>query len=76
MPIYEFDCRQCGKRSEVLIRQSEEKINCPACGSSELTRLLSTFSARGRDGEAHVHAGGGCSCCPSALTCPRSSGGF
>lgn len=42
MPIYEYRCMDCGKASEVLLRNPDsESIKCPACGSGNLERLLS-----------------------------------
>jgi len=51
MPIYEYRCNRCGKVQEFLIiRNSEQKIVCPNCGSSDMERVLSvtsfTFSQR------------------------------
>lgn len=42
MPIYEYECLQCGKRTEVLQRMSEGPIAaCPACGG-EVKKLISS----------------------------------
>ena len=73
MPIYEFECRNCHKRIEVLVKPGEQDISCPLCGKKDLTRLLSAFSAPDGGG-GHQHASGGCSCCPSRPRCPRSDG--
>lgn len=44
MPIYEFQCSQCHKRSSLLLRQPSATPTCPYCGSSELARLISSFA--------------------------------
>jgi putative FmdB family regulatory protein len=46
MPIYEFRCRQCGKRFSVLtLRVSEPVVpECAKCGSRTADRLLSRFA--------------------------------
>jgi len=42
MPIYEYRCRECGFQKEFLQRLSDAPpTNCPACGKSALTKLLS-----------------------------------
>lgn len=50
MPLFEYECRGCGDRFELLIR-GEEKPKCPACGSGKLTKQLSVPAA-------HVAGGG------------------
>lgn len=41
MPIYEYQCQECGAGFEVLVR-GHEVIVCPHCGSASLQKLLST----------------------------------
>jgi len=43
MPIYEYQCENCGKRTEILHKRLEEKepIICPNCGSTEMKKLIS-----------------------------------
>ncbi|MBE9502493.1 MAG: zinc ribbon domain-containing protein [Dehalococcoidia bacterium] len=45
MPIYEYQCNECGERFEV--RQSMgadgSDLNCPKCSGRELRRLFSSF---------------------------------
>jgi putative FmdB family regulatory protein len=44
MPIYEYECLNCGKRTEVLQRMGEGPIAaCPACGG-EVKKLISSPS--------------------------------
>lgn len=40
MPIYEYQCKHCGHGFEALVRKSDLPA-CPACGASEIERLLS-----------------------------------
>ena len=46
MPIYEFRCRQCRKRTTalVLVRDRVSEVRCKHCGSSDLTKLVSRFA--------------------------------
>ena len=40
MPIYEYECRGCGNRFDLLVR-GKETAACPSCASEDLERLLS-----------------------------------
>ena len=46
MPIYEYNCKSCDARFEQLLRtmNSDAKVKCPACGSSQTARALSVFA--------------------------------
>lgn len=46
MPIYEYRCLNCRRRSSVLLLSYREKVDpvCPHCGSRELTRIMSRFA--------------------------------
>jgi putative FmdB family regulatory protein len=45
MPIYEYRCEACGAVSEYLVGVGdEERIQCKACGSSGMNRILSVSS--------------------------------
>lgn len=47
MPIYEYLCRDCRKRSAILILslQNLSPVSCTHCRGSRMDRLLSRFSA-------------------------------
>lgn len=78
MPLYEYRCRSCSHRFEVLQRigQGAEGLLCPRCGAAQLDKQFSTFAAAsGGSGSAEGasfgeagdfgDAGGGCGpgCC-------------
>lgn len=48
MPIYEFECGECGARFEELVAAEVAAAACAACGSASTRRLLSTVSPPGR----------------------------
>src|SRR5260370_13567272 len=51
MPIYEYRCEECGKRSSALLPSySSPDPACPHCGKPALRRLVSTF-ATARSGD-------------------------
>lgn len=43
MPIYEYECRQCGEQFEMLVLKTTVAA-CPACQSQDLEQLLSGFA--------------------------------
>lgn len=63
MPIYEYQCLDCGERFEVLQRmgQGSEGLACPECGKERVTKQFSTFaSASGSSQGTAASFGGGC----------------
>lgn len=48
MPIYEFECEECGARFEELVAAGVEEALCAACGSAKTRRLMSSVSPPGR----------------------------
>jgi putative FmdB family regulatory protein len=50
MPIYEYQCENCGERSSALLARfdSDDPV-CPRCGEPRLRRLVSTFATHGGD---------------------------
>lgn len=47
MPLYEYGCRKCGRRFEVLQKMgaSAAGLVCPSCGAGEVEKKLSTFAS-------------------------------
>jgi len=41
MPIYEYECQQCGARIELLVRISDDTPACSECSSHDLTKRIS-----------------------------------
>jgi len=48
MPIYEYQCEECGEEFEKLIRSvsSPPEIECPKCGSDKIRKILSAFGIK------------------------------
>lgn len=46
MPIYEYRCADCGRRTSLFIRNMSDESNpvCKACGSENMNRLISRVS--------------------------------
>jgi putative FmdB family regulatory protein len=47
MPIFEYQCQDCGRVFEIFTqrRDPSEAPACPGCGKTRVERLLSSFSA-------------------------------
>lgn len=45
MPLYEFRCGACGRKSTVFTRRitASPEARCEHCGSTEMSRLISPF---------------------------------
>ncbi|MGA2107027.1 MAG: zinc ribbon domain-containing protein [Syntrophorhabdales bacterium] len=63
MPIYEYECRNCEEKFEVLQKADEtnDLICCPKCGTEKPERLLSAFCSVGSKGapQAVSHSAAG-----------------
>lgn len=58
MPIYGFSCNSCGKEFQTLVR-SDESVECPACGTRDVTRQLSLIASPSKGGESGGSFAGG-----------------
>ncbi len=47
MPIYEFECEECGNRFEELVT-GEASVPCPRCESGRTRRRLSAVAPQSR----------------------------
>jgi putative FmdB family regulatory protein len=50
MPLYEYECRDCGTRFEYLTRPGQAP-RCPSCASTGLQKQLSVFAVGAGDGQ-------------------------
>ena len=49
MPIYEYQCAQCGQKFEVRQAMGEDgsSLSCPKCHAQNLKKLFSSFFSPG-----------------------------
>jgi putative FmdB family regulatory protein len=47
MPIYEYRCRKCDAKFEMLrsMSASDKEIDCPECGENSAERVFSVFGS-------------------------------
>ncbi len=59
MPVYEYECPECGKRFERrrTIEESDAEVECPECGAKHPRRLFSSFAA-GASGDSSCGTSG------------------
>ena len=76
MPIYEYQCKVCGKISEFLTgADNKERLVCKNCGSLDLERIISAASIIGQSSKRQL----GHTCCGREERCdtpPCGSGGI
>ncbi|NLC12867.1 MAG: zinc ribbon domain-containing protein [Chloroflexi bacterium] len=73
MPIYEYQCQDCGKKFELLrsFSQADAQTKCQSCGTDQVKRLLSVVNAfsdgssLGGNNQCGSCASGNCSSCGS-----------
>jgi putative FmdB family regulatory protein len=45
MPIFDFECQECGHKFDLMISNAaKDKAKCPQCGATTLKQLLSFFN--------------------------------
>ena len=72
MPLFEYQCRGCGRQFEAFVT-ADRTPACPACHGAELRKLLSSPGLVGAGGRAETEAipacraqGGHCACSHNA----------
>lgn len=53
MPIYEYRCAACNRRSSIFVRSMSTPVRakCEHCGSRRMTRLMSKFAVHRASGD-------------------------
>lgn len=65
MPMYEYTCEKCHKSFDHLARSmnSDEKVKCPQCGSTQTARALSVFAVGSAGTKRSASESPGCPRC-------------
>ena len=49
MPIYEYQCQECGHELEAMQKMSDAAlVDCPSCGKPALKKLISAAGFRNK----------------------------
>lgn len=77
MPLYEYRCRECGDRFEVLQRMGDgaDGLTCRGCGAGALEKQFSTFATAAASGAAAAETCGAMDCGAGAC-CGGGACGF
>ena len=54
MPIYEYVCKSCSNKFDLLIRGTSASPACPECKSADLEKLLSLPSVKSESTHANA----------------------
>jgi len=72
MPIYEYQCESCGAVSEYIVFDKNENLQCKACRSSNLKKLMSAHNVSASSVSFPGPEGGGCCGSPNSCGTPGS----
>jgi putative FmdB family regulatory protein len=64
MPLYEYFCKECGKRFDKMMRFGDvgKPVECPYCSSLETSKQITTFASLGASsGGTQVQSSSNCS---------------
>jgi putative FmdB family regulatory protein len=66
MPLFEFVCQACRTPFEELVRSSDavKDVACPACGSRQVRRQLSTIAAPRTINGGYASSASSAACAP------------
>jgi putative FmdB family regulatory protein len=61
MPLYEYECRECGQVFEKMVRFSEidQPAECPECKSQDIHKRITTFASTGSSSQSAASSGCG-----------------
>ncbi|MBN2162212.1 MAG: zinc ribbon domain-containing protein [Pontiellaceae bacterium] len=60
MPIFEYVCKKCGAEFEQLVPNADTKISCEKCGSKQVVKQFSVFSAASSAPKSNPCSSGAC----------------
>ena len=68
MPIYEFDCHDCGDSFESLVMSFTRiaGVTCPECESENIQKKTSTFAVKGDTGGSAAFNASAAACAPGS----------
>ncbi|HVT59529.1 MAG TPA: zinc ribbon domain-containing protein [Thermoanaerobaculia bacterium] len=75
MPLYEYRCRDCGHRFEILqsLGEGAAGLACPRCRAAALDKQFSTFATASGSAAAETAAGCDMADCGAGACCGGGS---
>ncbi|MXZ34360.1 MAG: zinc ribbon domain-containing protein [Acidobacteria bacterium] len=62
MPIYEYECGDCGRQFERIVYRTSSAATCDSCGSTRVEKRYSAFAVGASD-SLGSEAPSGCTTC-------------
>lgn len=62
MPIFEYECRECGAKFEKIVSSGARKVKCKKCSSSRVEQRLSVFAVAATSNGGLSAEPGPCAC--------------
>jgi putative FmdB family regulatory protein len=72
MPIYEYQCQECGQINELLVLKKDEVVSCKSCNSQKLEKLMSAHNTVGSGSNFVAERPSGCCGAPNSCGSPGS----
>ena len=66
MPLFEYQCRECGTKFEKIVPTASAQVVCKQCASPRVEKLLSVFAVVGSSRSAARMEPGPCGACGAA----------
>jgi putative FmdB family regulatory protein len=63
MPLFDYQCMNCGKVSELLLKSSSDSLQCTFCGSLKLKKIMAAHSSLSGASQAKLPGEGDTGCC-------------
>jgi putative FmdB family regulatory protein len=63
MPLFDFLCLDCGRVNEILVFSAADKVECQACGSDHVRKMLSAVSSISGVRKSSLPGAGDTACC-------------
>jgi putative FmdB family regulatory protein len=57
MPLFEYECKECKKTFELLVKNTNEKVSCPECGSKSVEKMMGHFAPLGSSSNKRLNMG-------------------
>jgi putative FmdB family regulatory protein len=62
MPIFEYQCRDCGTKFEKIVSSATNHVTCKKCDSGKVEKMLSIFAVSGSSAKYASSEPGPCGC--------------